>query len=109
MGELESILLINLLAIFFSKSFNPSCSVQKFLFPSEERMAIGTDLHMDLLLGTLRFEGGSAGTFNHCIKKFGMNILFHLSRLHILFYPLLKNFQLFLPSYAESHGLQDRG
>ena len=64
MGELESILLISFLAIFFPKPLDPPCSVQEFLLAREERMAARTDLNMNLLLGTLRFKSGSTGTFN---------------------------------------------
>jgi hypothetical protein len=86
MGELESILLISLLAIFFPKSLDPSCGVQEFLFAREERMAVGTDLHMDLLLSTLRLKGGSTGAFDHGIKDFRVNILLHFLSLHLPFY-----------------------
>jgi len=48
-------------------------------------MAVGTDFHMDLFLSTLRLERGSAGTFDHRIKDFRVNILFHLLSLRILF------------------------
>ena len=77
MGELESILLICLLAIFFPKPLNPSCSVQEFLLACEKRMAARTDLNMDLLLSTLRFKGSSTGAFDHGIKNFRVNILLH--------------------------------
>jgi len=46
-------------------------------------MTVGTDLYMDLLLGTLRLEGRSAGTFDHRIKNFGVDLLFHLLSLQI--------------------------
>jgi hypothetical protein len=82
-GELKSITLITLLTIFLPKSLNPSSGIQKFLFPGEEGMAVGTDLYMNLLLSTLRLEARSAGTFDHRIKNFGVNILFHLISLQI--------------------------
>jgi len=81
-GELESFLLISLLAIFFPKPLDPSCSVQEFLFAREKRMAVGTDLHMDLLLSTLRLKGGPTGALDHGIKDFRVNILLHLLSLH---------------------------
>jgi len=86
MDGLESILLITLLTIFSLKPLDPSSGIQKFLFTGKKRMTVGTDLDMDLLLGTLRLEGRSAGTFDHRIKKFGMNLLLHRHGLQVLFY-----------------------
>lgn len=42
-------------------------------------MAAGTNLHMDLFLGTLRLKGRTTGTFDDRIKNFRVGILFHLS------------------------------
>jgi len=92
-GEIESILLLTLLTIFLLKPLDPSSGIQEFLSPSEERMTVGTDLYMDLLLGALRFEACSTGAFDHGIINFGMNLLLHLQDLHLLFYPFLMNFQ----------------
>ena len=74
---MESILLVRFLAIFFPKPLDPPCGVQEFLLAREERMAVGTDLNMDVLLGALRLKGGSTGTFDHRIKDFWVNILLH--------------------------------
>jgi hypothetical protein len=77
MGELESFLLLRFLAIFFPKPLDPPRGVQEFLFAREERMAVRTDLNMDLLLGALRFKSGSTGAFDQGIKDFWVNILLH--------------------------------
>jgi hypothetical protein len=84
--EIKLLLPISLFAILLSKSFDPSCRIQKLLFPCKERMTAGTDFHMDLFLSTLRLEGSSAGAFDHRIKDFRVNILFHLLSLRLLFY-----------------------
>jgi hypothetical protein len=42
-------------------------------------MTAGTDLHMNLFLGTLRLKGRTTGTFDDRIKNFRMSILFHHS------------------------------
>jgi hypothetical protein len=94
--EIKLLLLIGLFAILLPKSFDPSCRIQKLLFPCKERMAAGTDFHMDLFFSTLRLERGSASTFDHRIIDFGVNILFHLLSLRFLFYGFLTYFQLFL-------------
>ena len=41
-------------------------------------MAVGTNLYTDLLLCTLRLKGRSAGTFDHRIKHFWMDLFLHL-------------------------------
>jgi hypothetical protein len=92
-GELESTLLICLLAIFFLKPLYPSCRIQEFLFTREERMTVGTDLYMDFLLGTLRLKGGPTGAFNDRIKDFGVNILLHCLKPPFIFLlPISQNF-----------------
>jgi hypothetical protein len=94
--EIKLLLLLSLFAILLPKSLNPSCRIQKLLFPCKERMTAGTDFHMDLFLSTLRLERGSAGTFDHRIIDLGVDILFHLLSLRFLFYRFLNYFQLFL-------------
>jgi hypothetical protein len=82
---MESLLLFGLFAILFLKSFDPSCRIQKFLLPGEERMTAGTDLDTNLLLSAFRIEGGSTGTFDHGIIDFWMNIIFHFKASNFYF------------------------
>jgi hypothetical protein len=92
---MESLLWIGLFTILFLKSFDPSCGIQKFLLPGEERMTARTDLNTNLLLSAFRFEGGSTGTFNHGIIDFWMNIIFHFkaSNFHFTdFSPIFNTF-----------------
>ncbi len=106
-GELKSILLftfLTLLTIFLPKTLNPSCGIQKFLFPGEVRMAAGTNLYPYLLLGARRLEGCSASTFDQRIKNFGVNVLFHLLSLHKYFTDFSRIFNSF-PSSEPSHVL----
>jgi hypothetical protein len=93
MEDFISITLFTLLAIFLPEPFDSPCGIQKFLFPGEERMAVGTDLHMDFLLGTLRLKGGPTGTFDDRIKDFGVNVLLHCLRPPLIFLlPISQNF-----------------
>jgi hypothetical protein len=94
-NELE---LTNLLTIFLLKPLDPSSGIQKFLFPGEVGMAVGTNFYTNLLLGTLRLKSRSAGTFDHRIKHFGVNILFHLLSLQIYLTDFSKIFNFFLPN-----------
>ena len=100
-AEIES---TTLFTIFLLKPLNPSSGIQKFLFPGEEGMAVGADLHMDLLLSTLRLKRCSAGTFDHRIKNFRMNILFHLLCLQIYLtdFPQIFNFFFHSPKNPEA-------
>lgn len=82
---MESLLLVGLFAILFLKSFDPSCRIQKFLLPGEERMTARTDLDTNLLLSAFRIEGGSTGTFDHGIIDFWMNIIFHFKASNFYF------------------------
>ncbi len=61
----ESIAFPTLFTIFLFKPLNPSSGIQKFLFSGEEGVAVGTDLDMNLFLGTLRLKSGAACTFDH--------------------------------------------
>ena len=92
---MESLLWIGLFAILFLKSFDPSCRIQKFLLPGEERMTAGTDLNANLFLGALRLEGSSTGTFDHRIIDSWVNILFHLKASNSYFTDFLQIFNTF--------------
>jgi hypothetical protein len=66
------------------------------LLAGEEGMAIGANLNTDLLLRTLRLEGGSAGTLDHRIKNLWVNILFHLHSLQPFILLIFHKFSTFL-------------
>ncbi len=85
-GEWVSIFLFKPIPVFLLKPLNPSCGVHEFLLPREEGMALGADLHMDLLLCALGFKGCSAGAFDNGIINLRVNILFHLPGLHIIYF-----------------------
>ena len=102
MGKFELTLLLCFFSIFFLESFNSSGGVQKLLFPGEERVAVGANLNMDLLLRTLRLEGSSAGTLNHRVKNLWVNILFHLNGLQ---FSILLIFHKFSTSLKKSDGV----
>jgi hypothetical protein len=57
-------------------------------------MAVGTDLNVNVFLSTLRLESRSTATFDHRIKNFRMNILFHLLSLQVYLtdFPQIFNF-----------------
>jgi len=77
--KVKSTLFFSFFTILLLEPFDPSCRIQEFLFSGEERMTVGTNLHMDLFLGTLRLKGCTTGTFDHRIKNFRVDLFFHLS------------------------------
>ena len=64
-------------------------------------MAVGTNLHMDLFLGTLRLEGRPTSALDHCIKNFRVDIFLHLETSNFLFYRFFSLFQLFYFKFNE--------
>jgi len=74
----ESSLLLNSFAVFLPKAFNSPSRIDKFLLAGKKWMTVGTDLYMDLFLGTLRLKRRTASALYYRIMKFGMDLLLHL-------------------------------
>ncbi len=84
----ELFILFFFFGIFFLKPLNSSSGIQKFLFSSKKRMAVGADFYMDLFFRTLRLECRSASALDHCIENFGVYIFLHLMASKNLFSPI---------------------
>ena len=59
------------------KSVNASAAVYQLLFTGVERVALGADLYLDVLLGGTCFDNVSASALNGSSLVCGMDSLFH--------------------------------
>src|SRR4030042_1351129 len=65
------------LGILVPESLYPSCGIHKLLLACKQRMAVGADLHLDLLHGRSGFKLVPARTVNNGLVIGRMNILLH--------------------------------
>jgi hypothetical protein len=66
-------------SVFAPEAFHPAGGVHQFLFAGEEGMALGADLHPDLVPGGTGDEFIATGAAHRGFQKFGMNGCFHNS------------------------------
>ena len=59
------------------EAVNTSARVNQLLLAGIERMALGTDIHLHLLLGGSGFKSFTAYAANHALTILGMNIFLH--------------------------------
>ena len=64
-------------AEFLVELFNTSAAVYQLLLTGEERVALGTDFHSDILLGGTCLDHISAGTSDGSRLIIGMDAVFH--------------------------------
>ena len=64
-------------AVTLFESFNPSGSVNKLLLAGKERMALGANFHLQLLLGGTSLKRLTAYATDDCLAILGMDFLFH--------------------------------
>jgi hypothetical protein len=88
------------MSVLAPEPFHPAGGVHQLLFAGEERMALGADLHSDLVLGGAGDELVTAGAAYRGLSEFGMDICFH-SSVPILFSNSNINFN---PKFSKSHG-----
>ena len=89
-----------LFGIFLLKPFNSSGGIQKFLFSSKKRVAVGAYFYMDLLFCTLCLERRSTSALDHRVKNLRVYLFLHLIPSKSLFYRFFTNFQLFVQTGA---------
>jgi hypothetical protein len=76
---IEEKLLLFIQVIFPAESFHPTGGIDQLLFSGKEGMAIGTDLHLDILdrRTGLDYMPAGAGYLGRVV--FGVNLRFHFS------------------------------
>ena len=72
--------------------FNTSTAVYQLLLTGEERVALGTDLHSDILLGGTGLDHVAAGTSDGSGLVIGMDAIFHaVTAFHFYLSPMGSN------------------
>ncbi len=59
------------------ESVNASAGIYKLLLAGKERMALGANFHLDILLGRLCFDYVTAVAGNGCLEQCRMDVLSH--------------------------------
>ena len=65
-------------SIFLLEAFDPTGSINQFLFARKKWMATGTNFDVQFFLGGTRRPGSATGTVNEGVFVGGMNTSFHV-------------------------------